>query len=289
MQHLEGEIQSQDGTRLFLQGWQPEAPAKAVVCLVHGLGEHTGRYAHEGARLAQAGYALLGADLHGHGRTPGTRGHAPNRECFMADIDSLLSEAGRRFPGLPRVLYGHSMGGLLTLNYALDRRPELAGVVATSSGLRTALEQQRSKVAIAKAMGKILPEMGLSSGLDEREISRDAQVVEAYRKDPLVHSRVTFGLAVSLLEAVEFAFDHAAQFDLPLLLVHGSRDRIAYPRGSQEFAALAPNATLRLWDGLYHETHNEPEKEQVLAFMVDWMDARLIENAPILPAKPAAL
>ena len=132
MQHIEFTQQAPDGIQFYFQGWQPETPPKAVVCLVHGLGEHSGRYAHVAAALNDAGYALLGFDLRGHGKSGGPRGHTPSYETLMDDIGRLLAEAAHRYPGRPQFLYGHSLGGNLVLNYALRRKPGIGGVVATS-------------------------------------------------------------------------------------------------------------------------------------------------------------
>src|SRR5512137_2011524 len=138
MQHIEFTQQALDDVQFYFQGWQPETPPKAVVCLVHGLGEHTGRYAHVAAALNDAGYALLGFDLRGHGKSGGPRGHTPTYDALMDDIGRLLAEAGQRYPGQQQFLYGHSLGGNLVLNYALRRKPGLAGVIATSPALRPA-------------------------------------------------------------------------------------------------------------------------------------------------------
>jgi alpha-beta hydrolase superfamily lysophospholipase len=191
----------------------------------------------------------------------------------MSDIDLMLDQASARFPGAPQFIYGHSLGGLLVLNYVLRRKPELAGAVVTSPGLRTALEEQAVKVRLAKILGALAPTAGLPSGLDASMISRDPEVVDRYTHDPLVHDRISFGMAKSLISAVDWAFEHAAEFKIPLLLMHGTQDQIAYDRGSKEFAAkVTGDCTLKLWDGFWHETHNEPEKAQVLAFMLDWLE-----------------
>jgi alpha-beta hydrolase superfamily lysophospholipase len=276
MNHSALHWKTEDGLTLYGQAWQPESEPKAVVCLVHGLGEHSGRYAHVGAAFNQAGYALLAFDLRGHGKSEGPRGHTPSFEAFMRDIDQFLQQAEQRFPGRPRFLYGHSLGGILVLNYALRRRPALAGVIVTSPGLHTALEQQTAKVTLARVLGRMLPAVALSSGLNPNDISRDPAVVQAYVNDPLVHDRITFGMSVQLLHAISYALDHAAEFPLPLLLVHGTADRLAFPTSSTEVAAaVRGECTLKLWDGLYHETHNEPEQKEVLAFTIAWMDKRL--------------
>jgi alpha-beta hydrolase superfamily lysophospholipase len=138
------------------------------------------------------------------------------------------------------------------------------------------LIEQKLKVTFAKLMAAILPTMVLPTDLDPNLISHDPQVVQAYRKDPLVHDKASLAMASSTIRSVEWTREHAAEFPSPLLLVHGTADQITYPSGSQAFAAQAPrNCTLRLWDGLYHETHNEPEKDQVIAENIGWMDANL--------------
>jgi alpha-beta hydrolase superfamily lysophospholipase len=280
MNHFEQQWTSKDGLALYSCGWLPDQPPKAVVCLVHGLGEHSGRYAHVAEYLNQAGFAVLSFDLRGHGRSGGKRGHTPSFEAFMQDIDLLMQEAQTRYPDLPRFLYGHSLGGILVLNYGLRRQPALAGVVATSSGLRTSLETQKAKIAMSKFLGALTPGMSIPTGLDAGAISRDPDVVRIYRSDPLVHGMGTVGMAKSLFDAIQWAFAHGREWKLPLLLMHGSADQIAYLRGSQEFAELAGHhATLKVWEGLAHECHNEPEKEQVLAFLLGWLEARLVEQA----------
>jgi len=268
--------QTNDGLQLFAQAWLPEGTPRAVVCLVHGLGEHSGRYRHVAAALTEAGYVLLGFDLRGHGRSEGPRGHTPAFKAFMDDIDQLLQEAAQRFPHLPLFLYGHSLGGILVLNYALRRQPESAGVIATGPALRTALEQQTAKLALVRVLGRILPTITLPSGLNPQDLSRDTEVVRDYVNDPLVHDRLSLGAARGLLQPIRWAFEHASEFSVPLLLMHGRADRLAFAQGSQEFADLMQgNCTLKLWDGLYHEIHNEPEQQQVFETMIAWLEAQL--------------
>jgi alpha-beta hydrolase superfamily lysophospholipase len=266
---------SHDGLDMFAQGWAPEKP-KAVICLVHGLGEHSGRYAHVAAAFGRDGYAMLGFDLRGHGRSGGQRGHAPSFEHFMKDIDGFIVEIRKRYPGLPMFIYGHSLGGILVLNYALRRKPDVKGVVATASGLRTALELQKDKVLLAKVLGTVVPSASLPSGLDPKTISRDPQVVEKYVNDPLVHYQVSLGMGKNLLAASAWAIAHADEFPVPLLIMHGTADKLGFKEGSMEFAGKVPqNCTLKLWDGLYHEIHNEPEQEEVFKFTLAWLDEHL--------------
>jgi len=279
MKHYEMNWQTHDNLKIFAQAWEPTMPhPKAVVCLVHGLGEHTSRYAHVAEAFGREGYILFGADLRGHGRSGGMRGHLSSIEDFMKDIDVSLEQVRLRYPGLPIILYGHSLGGIQVLNYGLTRKPNIKGVIATSPGLHTALEKQYLKVFMAKVLGSLMPTTSLDSGLVSQSISHDQKVVQAYINDPLVHDKITFGFGKIMTGVTRWVLAHAREFHLPLLLMHGKADKIAFPSSSSEFAAaLNEKCTLVLWDDAYHEIHNEAEKEEVFRTMTVWMDARIRE------------
>jgi alpha-beta hydrolase superfamily lysophospholipase len=283
MPHFDFALPAADGVQLYFQAWQPGAP-RGVVCLVHGLGEHSGRYTHVAAALNEANYALLGFDLRGHGKSAGPRGHTPSYDTLLDDIGRLLDEAVKRYPGLPCFLYGHSLGGSLVLNYALrrkltlsgeERSRRIAGIISTSPSLRTATPPPSVKVAIGKLLYNLAPGLQMANGLDRSSLSRDPKVIEAYSADPLVHDRISARLGLDLLQSGKWALAHAAEFPLvPLLLVHGTADRITSAPATQEFASkVRGDCTLKLWERFYHETHNEPEKDQVLRFMIGWLDA----------------
>ncbi|RJP49553.1 MAG: alpha/beta hydrolase [Anaerolineaceae bacterium] len=279
MQHHEMNWKSRDGLDIFAQTWEPTAiQPRAVACLVHGLGEHSSRYAHVAESLTKEGFILFASDLRGHGRSGGPRGHISSIEDIMQDVDVLLGQARSRYPGLPLFLYGHSLGGILVLHYSLTRKPALRGVIATSSGLRTALEDQPVKVFLAKALGALMPRTAIASGLETKYLSHDEKVIQAYISDPLVHDKISLGFGKIMLGVTKWTLDHAGEFPLPLLLMHGKGDGIAFPSGSIEFSApLKDKCTLVLWEGGYHELHNEPEKDEVLKTLTLWMDARLRE------------
>lgn len=280
MSHIEFTTSSPDNIPFYFQGWQTETPAKAVVCLVHGLGEHSGRYAHVAEALNAAGYTLFGFDLRGHGKSGGARGHTPTYDVLMDDIGRLLDEAAARYPDRPRFLYGHSLGGNLVLNYGLRRKPAIAGVISTSPGLRVTNPLPPLQIALARVMNKLQPGMQIANGLALDGLARDPEVIRAYTHDPLVHNKISVRLATGMLDAGEWAIVHAAEFPLPLLLVHGTADKLTSARATEEFAAKVPagRCTLKLWEGFYHETHNEPEKAEVLAYMVNWLHGRLVNG-----------
>lgn len=275
MTHFEAGFQTQDNLHLYCQGWEPDGEARAVIGLVHGLGEHSGRYVHMANFLNQAGYTLLAFDLRGHGKSQGQRGHIPSFEAYMDDIDRLIEELSARYPDEPRFLYGHSMGGLLVLNYVLRRKPYLAGVVVTGPALRTSLENQTFKKTIVQVMGSLLPTMTIPSGLEAQDLSRDPRVVEAYRNDPLIHDATTLGWAKAMLPVLSWTMEQASDFPLPLLIMHGTQDRLNFVEGSQEFAQRVPDCQLRLWENCYHEIHNEPEQEEVFTYLSEWLDSIL--------------
>lgn len=280
MKHREMNWKAKDGIDLFAQVWEPQVVSpRAVVCLMHGLGEHSGRYAHVAEALEKEGFVLLGFDLRGHGRSGGARGHISSIDDYLNDIDLLLEQARTYNPGLPCILYGHSLGGTLALHYGLKRKPNLKGVIATGASLQTALEEQPLKIFLAKALGALMPKVPLPSGLDARSLSRDEAVVQAYLSDPLVHDRVSLGFGRIMLGVNKWTREHAGEFPLPLLMMHGKSDRLTYPSGSSAAAAaLKDRCTLVLWDGAYHEIHNEPEKAEVFKTMMMWMDARLRQD-----------
>ncbi len=276
MKHTELGWKALDGLNIFAQTWEPDSSPKAVICLVHGLGEHSGRYAHMAETLNQGGYAVIASDLRGHGKTEGKRGHSPSFNAFMDDMAILMGEYAQRYAGLPCFLWGHSLGGVLVANYVLRRKPKLTGVVITSPGLKTSISDQKMKIQFAKIAGVFMPEMSMPTGLDAKLISRDPAVVERYVNDPLVHGTATLAMAKYTIEAIPWAYAHASEWDLPVLIMHGDADAIAFVSGSEEFASkIAQDCTLKIWSGLWHETHNEPEKEQVLAYALGWLDGQL--------------
>lgn len=279
MKHQEMNWKSRDGLDIFAQVWEPEVILpRAVVCLVHGLGEHSSRYTHVAEAFGKEGLVLFTYDLRGHGRSGGERGHISDIEDFMQDIDVLLEQAKTLYPGLPLFLYGHSLGGIQVLHYGLKRKPGVKGVIATSSGLHTALEKQPLKIFMAKLLGTLMPNTSLASGLDAAGLSHDQAVIETYQNDPLVHDKITLGFGKIMLGVTKWTLAHAGEFQLPLLLMHGKNDPIAFPSSSTEFAApLKDKCTLVLWNGAYHELHNEHEKAEVFKTMALWMDARLHE------------
>lgn len=276
MKTFEAQFEGSDGLTFYVQGWEPDTQPKAVVALVHGLGEHIGRYAHVGKAFTEAGYVLIGFDTRGHGKTVSPRGHFPSLTVVMDDVRRFLQFAAGRYPKLPQFLYGHSLGGLLALTYAVQGKADLKGVMVTGAALRSALQEQKVKIFMANLLGSLLPTVTIPSDLDSKGLSHDQNEVTTYVNDPLVHDKASLGLGKAALTAIDLCFANARDFAYPLLIMHGQADPITYPSGSMDFAKLAgeknKDVTLKIWDGLYHEIHNEPQQAEVFKVMVEWLN-----------------
>jgi alpha-beta hydrolase superfamily lysophospholipase len=241
------------------------------------MGEHSTRYTHVAEFFTKHGYAILANDRVGHGKSKGKRGHVDKYEQLLDDIIKLHSEATRKFSGVPVFLYGHSMGGGIVLNYLL-RNPKngLQGIIATSSALKLAFEPPAFKIVLGKLMRNIYPGFSQTNEINPEHISRDKAEVEAYKKDPLVHNLITAETGMGLLQWGKDALEKVGKVNTPLLLMHGSADQLTSHKGTEAFAQKADgDVTLKIWDGLYHEIHNEPEKQQVLEYMLQWIESKM--------------
>jgi alpha-beta hydrolase superfamily lysophospholipase len=273
---FESKFEGRDGISFYVQGWEPDAQPQAVVALVHGHGEHVGRYAHVGKALADAGYVLVGFDQRGHGKSGGARGHTPSYDALMDDIDTFLAMLSEKYSGKPLFIYGHSMGGNQVINYALRRHPRIAGAISTGPWLKLAFQPPPAKVALGKLMNNLVPSFTQPSGLVTAGLSHDAEVVRLYDNDPLNHDKISARLFVGMYDSGLWALEHASELSLPLLLMHGGADPMTSAEASRQFAGKAgKNITLRIWDGMYHEIHNEPEQAEVFKVMIEWLDQHL--------------
>jgi alpha-beta hydrolase superfamily lysophospholipase len=272
MKREEFTIRTSDGLHLFAATFEPEDTAHGHVCLVHGIGEHFGRYAGLIEFMTDAGFGLTTFDLRGHGRSEGPIAHSPSLGMLMEDIDLVVSGSIEAHRGIPHFIFGHSMGACLVLNYVLRRRPHLVGAIAASPGLRTTRPTPVWKMLLGRILSAIRPSHVFYNGLRAEDQSRDPEVVRALRSDPFYRFLISARLGMDVIQAGEWAIAHASEFPIPLLLMHGTADRVTSWKATEEFAGKVPgDCTLKLWDGLYHELHNEPEKEQVLGYAVQWM------------------
>jgi alpha-beta hydrolase superfamily lysophospholipase len=271
-------ITTDDGLLLHLHHWPATAAARGQVLLVHGLGEHGGRYAAVAAALAADGWEVHAWDHRGHGRSAGPRGDIPDAEALLRDTARVI-DAVRR-PGARFALFGHSLGGLVAARFAAEAlsptpaawsRP-LHGLLLSSPALDAGLSGLQ-QLALAVA-GRLAPGLAVGNGLKPEWISRDPAVVQAYVDDPLVHDRITARLTRFIVDAGPRVIRDAPRWALPTLLMWAGDDRCVAPRGSEAFAAAAPAHVVatRPWPGLFHEILNEPEKAEVLAVLRNWLN-----------------
>lgn len=263
-----------DGTLINGEIHSVTGQCRGLIVLVHGLGEHFGRYEQWCSRFIDAGYTVIGADLPGHGRSGGKRGHIASYLLTEEIIDRLIGEGHDRFPGVPVILYGHSLGGGIVLQYMITKQPDLCCAVVTSPWLRLSFEAPRFKLWLASAVRKIAPGMLQPSSLVVNHLSRDREVVAAYLADDLVHDRISVSLFNEAVSAAKYALDNAASLNTPLLLMHGSSDMITSPEGSRQFAEASSATDLKIWDGGYHELHNDIIRDAVFGYLAGWLSAK---------------
>ncbi|HUT11010.1 MAG TPA: lysophospholipase [Thermoguttaceae bacterium] len=281
MPHQDGRFKGHDGLELYQQCWLPERESAAVVVLVHGFIEHSGRYADVAKELNRHGYAVYALDLRGHGQSNGERVFVRSFDEFAADLDIFLQEVKRRESGKAIFLLGHSMGGTIAARLAVTRQPDVAGMVLSAPAVRVGKGVFPLLRRGARLVSRLFPRLRVVR-LGSGWISRDPQVVADFRQDPLVfHEKFTVRIGAEILDAAQHLQDHAPSLRLPLLILQGTADRIVDPTGSRLLhdRAGSTDKTLRIYEGLYHDLLHEPEKEQVTANMTEWLDRRCVNKS----------
>jgi len=274
MQTTEFTFTGAGGVQIFATSWLPEGPPRDHLVLTHGYGEHLGRYYAVAEFLTAAGYAVHALDHRGHGKSGGARAVIDSFANADADIDQLVDKV-RSDSSLQQIkLVGHSMGGSLALNYALNHPEKLSGLVLSGPAIGGGLPKIQS--LLLALISRIAPGLGMIQ-LDADAVSRDPQVVAAYKADPLVfHGKVPARTAREMMHAVTTYPPRVGAMRMPCLLMHGSADTLVRAEDAQPvFDAIAsPDKTVRIFDGLYHEIFNEPERLEVLGIVKNWLDDR---------------
>lgn len=266
------------GVRIVYDVWEPEAKdCRGVVVLCHGYAEHARRYDHVAHRFGDAGLAMYALDLRGHGRSGGKRVYLRDISEYTDDFHTLVGIAGREYPELNRVVLGHSMGGGVVFAYGVEHPDDYAAMVLSGPAVHAQDGVSPVLVALAKALGRILPGVPLEQ-LPTDAVSRDPEVVAAYHNDPLVyHGKLPAGIARALMGVGETMPQRAPALTAPLLVVHGEQDKLIPVQGSRHLMECigSKDAELKVYPNLYHEVFNEPERDMVLDDVVSWIEARL--------------
>ena len=275
--HEEGRFDGEGGIEIYWQAWLPDAgkEPRAVVVLAHGASEHGGRYAWTGGELVKRGYALYAIDHRGHGKSGGKRALIDRMSNAVEDLHTLVEKAAGRHPDRPLVLLGHSMGGAVALSYTSAHQESLDALLL--SGPLAALE---AASPVQRAAGRVLsvvaPALGVV-GIDSSAVSRDPAVVKDYDEDPLnYHGKLPARTVAELSSAIDSFPDSVTKFTLPMLVMHGTADRLVPIAGAEMVVERAGSEDKKFirYDGLFHEILNEPERDRVLKDIADWLDER---------------
>ncbi len=262
-----------DGRNVYFQQWTPTIKPEACILLIHGLGEHSSRYEHVGDFFAKEKICVTGFDLLGHGKSDGQRGHAESYDEYCLQVDFFLKELQDKYPGIPVFLYGHSMGGLISLYHVLINKPtNIKGVISSSPGLATGFPVPAWKMTLGNLLYKLAPRFSMNNGLPVEGLSHDKSVIAAYKADPLNHPQISARMGMDLIRNGQELSKRKGDFPLPLLLMVGEKDYVVNPEAVKEFGKQAgAKTTLKVWEGGYHELHNEPFKLEVLTTILEWV------------------
>ncbi|MCX7600649.1 MAG: lysophospholipase [Meiothermus sp.] len=261
---------------MFYQAWRPERP-RALLLVMHGFGEHSGRYTNLIKHLVPQGYAVYIPDLRGHGRSPGQRGHIDSWHDYWLDLTLFRNFVETREPPLPMFLYGHSMGSLIVLDYLEKQPPGLRGAIVSGVLIEPGQPASPLLVWVARLLSQIWPTAPLRLNLDVKALSRDNEVVRAYRSDPLVHNRVSARWGTEVLQTIELVKAGVKDIRDPLLILHGEADSINKAEGARWLFREIPftDKELRIYPGGFHEPHNDLDKAQVLQDISEWLERHL--------------
>ena len=275
MNHQEGDFKGIRDLKIYYQCWLPEKDPKAVLLIVHGLAEHSGRYMNLVNHFVPLGYAIYGVDHIGHGKSDGLRVYVERFEDFTDTLKDFSHMIRDWQPKKPIFLIGHSMGGLISSIFLLDHQDELSGAVLSGPSVKVP-DMSSVTILAGKLFSTLMPKLGLLA-LEADGVSRDPAVVQAYLNDPLVYTgKITARLAAELLKAMKRAEVDASKITLPILIAQGSEDRLVDPDGAQMLhdTVGSVDKTLKIYDGLYHEIFNEPEHQKVLGDVEAWLESR---------------
>ncbi len=273
MQHDEGKFIGRNNFNLYYQSWLPEGSPNAVLLVVHGIAEHSGRYSSLVNYFVPKGYAVYSFDLRGHGKSDGTRSHIEHFSYYLDDVKTYFDIVRKQNPNAKIFLVGHSMGSTIAIAYAVEHQSELSGLIVFGTTLKAGNSINKASILMAKILSVLAPRMGVAA-LDANGISRDKAVVAAYINDPLVYTgklRARWG--TELLKTMEKLKSKISELSLPILIMHGSADRLSDPSSSKMLfdGVSSKEKTLKLYEGFYHEIFNDPERLQVFSDMEAWL------------------
>ncbi len=277
MKHAEGKFEGARGLSIYYQYWLPDSAPKALMLIVHGAGEHSARYLGFARYFTTQGYLVAALDHPGHGKSDGSYGHLDRFDDCLVTLSIFQRKLAAEFPDLPRILVGHSMGGLISSLHLLEHQDAYTACVLSGPAIQTEIEPGYFELLLIRCLSVVMPRAGVLQ-LDAAGVSRDPEVVADYVSDPLVnHGKMSARMVAELFGGMRQIQASASRISLPMLLLHGEGDTMAAPAGSRFLHEQISSAdkTLEILPGLLHEIFNEPERETVFANMLAWCDERL--------------
>ena len=266
-----GTFTTKDGLDLLTRTWAGNGAPTRGMLIVHGLAEHSGRWDHVARFFADRGYEVASFDLRGHGQSGGTKGHVGSFNDYVDDLEGIV-DSGLVRTDLPWVLYGHSLGGLISTYYLSEDRPHPDAAVVSAPALNA--DVPGALRAAAQVLGRIAPKVAMSNPIDGEQLSRDETVGEDYFADPLVYPKATTRLGLEMFNAQDRVGSMIEAIDTPTLVIHGADDALVPPSASAPLASV-DGVERKVYPGLRHEMHNEPEQAQVLSEVAAWLDSAL--------------
>jgi len=275
MESKEISLTLKTGENLFAWYVNPTVTPRAVICLTHGWGEHSLRYKEWAERFVSEEYAFITWDHYGHGQSEGKRGHIPSYDVFMEEINLAIDKATQLFPGMPIVLYGHSMGGNIAINFALRENNPIDLLIATSPWIELANEPSKLMGALVRVLNRIAPGLQITAPLNADGICHVKEVVERYKTDPLNHGKITPRLLTCISNAGKYAVQNIAKLRKPFLLLHGDADPVTSYSASKELLKGCSTCSFIPFKDMYHELHNENIKSEVFNVIKQWLTGNL--------------
>lgn len=273
MRYSKSSFVSRDDLKLITHTWEPESQAKYVLTVIHGMGEHGARYDSFAEFFVKKAFVVTAVDLRGHGESEGKRGHTTSFTHILEDIDDFIKMQESQFDGLKQILYGYSFGGNFLLNYLLTKETNAYAAIASAPALKSLYAPAPMKAFFARFIRAIYPSFTVSSGVKSSDMFREKKENVTYEKDPLLHNRISMEMALASIEKGVWALDNACRIALPLLIMHGTEDKITRHDASVDFIEQVDSTLgrLKLYDGLFHDLHHDKNKNKILEDVYEWI------------------
>ena len=261
--------------------WLPDTPVGALIIMVHGIGEHSGCYDGVAEKFTSQSFGFLAFDLRGHGRSSGIRGHA-SINAIKNDLRAIIKTMRKKFPDVPIVLFGHSMGGHVVLNYAVDKKVKVQGVISSSPWLKLVKPPMPLLVIAARWGSRIVPWLTVRTGVRGNQLSQGATKKKSTKTDPLLHKKISIGFFSDLWTNSEMILHSKHRLNIPLLLMHGTADTLTSYQTSKSFAQNSGEfTTFKQWNDMHHDLLNDEGSEEVFRYVVKWLSKQIVKNGTV--------